>query len=144
MQDNEVNQEDEEPKSLLRIIADWIDEREQRAGRLPVSPMIGLVFVEMVGVGFYIMLLTCSSVTIIIVSVSTVVGLIVLWYLEKLVRKIFFRKKSQVIKLSTLENGQNSRESLIGRNQKKSLVYPNSNLKAKENEGINIIQNEKD
>ncbi len=93
IQKNKINQEDEEPKSLLKKFADWIDEREQRAGRYPISLMIGLLFCMLLGFGFFIMLAICSLKTIIIVSVSTVVGLIVLLYLEKLVRKIFFRKK---------------------------------------------------
>ena len=100
MQDNKINQENEESKFFIRRfmdwIMDWIDDREQEAGRPPISFMLYLLILEFVGFGLYIMLLTCSWQTILIVSVSIVVGLIVLWGLEKLVRKIFFRKKNVI------------------------------------------------
>lgn len=113
MQNNKINQEGEEPKSLLKRFADWLDAREERAGRMPVSFMLGLLLVELVGFGLFIMLATCSLKTIVIVSVSTVIGLIVLCCLDKLIRKILFRKKSRVIELSTSGNNKDLKESLI-------------------------------
>ena len=120
---------------------DWIDEREQRAGRPPISFMLWLYLAWVIACGFYIMLLTCSWQTMLIVSVGTVIGLIVLWGLEKLVRKIFFRKKN-VIELN-LSNNQNLNKSLIKQiNQKE--ISDDSNPKTEKSININIIENKKD
>ena len=86
MQDNKINKENEESKFFIRRFMDWIDEREQRAGRPPISFMLGLLLAEFMGFGLFSMMVLCSTKTIIIVSVGTVIGLIVLWGLEKLVR----------------------------------------------------------
>ena len=64
MQNNKVNQEDEEPKSLIKMFIDLVDEREQLAGQPTISFMLGLLLLEFVGFGLYIMLLTCSWQTI--------------------------------------------------------------------------------
>ncbi len=152
MQNNKVNQENEKPKSLLKKFADWIDEREQRAGRLPVSPMIGLVFVEMVGVGLYVMLAMCSWQTMLIISGSTVIGLIVLYCIAELVRKIFFRKKTQITKSLTLDsNLNNNRDSkedfIIQANNSNSLTVKTVKVENKTvgiNSGNNIINNKED
>ena len=141
MQDNKNSKENEESKFFIRRFMDWIDEREQRAGRPPISFMLWLYLAWVIACGFYIMLLTCSWQTMLIVSVGTVIGLIVLWGLEKLVRKIFFRKKN-VIELN-LSNNQNLNKSLIKQiNQKE--ISDDSNLKTEKSININIIENKKD
>lgn len=141
MQDNKISKENEESKFFIRRFMDWIDEREQRAGRPPISFMLWLYLAWVIACGFYIMLLTCSWQTMLIVSVGTVIGLIVLWGLEKLVRKIFFRKKN-VIELN-LSNNQNLNKSLIKQiNQKE--ISDDSNLKTEKSININIIENKKD
>lgn len=141
MQNNEVNQENEESKFFIRRFMDWIDDREQEAGRPPISFMLYLVLVELIGFGLYIMLLTCSWQTILIVSVSAVIGLIVLWGLEKLVRKICSRKKN-VIELN-LSNSPNFNESLIGQpNQQKNL--DGQIIESEKVGNINIIENRQD
>ncbi|MBQ9491578.1 MAG: hypothetical protein IJU86_02230 [Firmicutes bacterium] len=141
MQNNEVNQENEESKFFIRRFMDWIDDREQEAGRPPISFMLYLVLVELIGFGLYIMLLTCSWQTMLIVSVSAVIGLIVLWGLEKLVRKICSRKKN-VIELN-LSNSPNFNESLIGQpNQQKNL--DGQIIESEKVGNINIIENRQD
>ena len=145
MQNNEVNQENEESKFFIRRFMDWImgwiDEREQKVGRPPISFMLYLLILEFAGFGLYIMLLTCSWQTILIVSVSIVVGLIVLWGLEKLVRKICSRKKN-VIELN-LSNSPNFNESLIGQpNQQKNL--DGQIIESEKVGNINIIENRQD
>ena len=87
------------------------------------------------------MLLTCSWQTMLIVSVSAVIGLIVLWGLEKLVRKICSRKKN-VIELN-LSNSPNFNESLIGQpNQQKNL--DGQIIESEKVGNINIIENRQD
>ncbi len=141
MQNNEVNQENEESKFFIRRFMDWIDDREQEAGRPPISFMLYLLLVELIGFGLYMMLLTCSWQTMLIVSVSIVVGLIVLWGLEKLVRKICSRKKN-VIELN-LSNSPNFNESLIGQpNQQKNL--DGQIIESEKVGNINIIENRQD
>lgn len=98
--------------------------------------MLGLVLAELAGFGLFIIMVVCSTETIIIISVSTVIGLIVLCGLEKLVRKIFFRKKSQVMKLTNLGNDQNSKERLIDKSEIENL---NNGVKTEDTNHINKI-----
>lgn len=141
MQDNKINKENEESKFFIRRFMDWIDEREQRAGRPPISFMLWLYLAWVIACGFYIMLLTCSWQTMLIVSVGTVIGLIVLWGLEKLVRKICSRRKNVID--PNLDISQNSKKSLIDQiHQRKS----SGDLTIKTGKGgnINIIENRQD
>lgn len=141
MQDNKINQENEESKFFIRRFMDWIDDREQEAGRPPISFMFYLLLVELIGFGLYLMLLTCSWQTILIVSVSTVIGLIVLWGLEKLVRKICSCRKNVIA--PNLDISQNSKKSLIDQiHQRES----SGDLTIKTGKGgnINIIENGQD
>lgn len=138
MQDHKINQENEESKFFIRRFMDWIDQREQEAGRPPISFMLYLLLLEFVGFGLYIMLLTCSWPTMLIVFVSIVIGLIVLWALEKLVRKICSCRKN-VIALN-LDISQNSKKSLIDQiHQRES----SGDLTIETGKGgnINIIEN---